>query len=70
MSKNIIWYSIEDGSCGACKDTDLIIIETANMTAEDAQALYQADADGDRQEFEDAIIGVYNRHNPEKIPCG
>ncbi|CAB4172151.1 hypothetical protein UFOVP929_50 [uncultured Caudovirales phage] len=70
MSKNIHWYSIEDGSRGACLDTDLIIIDADAMTPEEAQLLYQADLDGDPTEIADAIWSIYVRQNPEATVCG
>lgn len=71
MSKNIYWYSLEDGSNGTCLDTDLLIIDVDAMTPEDAQLLYQADIDGDPTEIADAIVGIYLRQKNEgSTTCG
>jgi len=55
---NIYWYSLADKSFGTCKACELIIIDADKLTPEQAHHIYETDADGDEENFRDALLGI------------
>ena len=68
MGKNIIWYSMDDGSHGGCAATDLLVCDSDDITPEEGIALYDASSNGDDEAIRDAFMQVYYRQNPGEDP--
>ena len=64
MSRRIIWMSTADGSWGGCDEDDLLVVDDADLTDEEWDALNEANSDND---VYDILIAVHNRTKRTRI---
>jgi len=55
---DIYWYSLADGSYGTCKACEMVIIDVAKLTPDQAQHIHEADQSGDEQNLRSALVYV------------